>query len=188
VTTELKRLYTSVRTTPSQVHTGFCWTWPFTTASDLVFTWPSQGSTGVGADTRLLNHTQLVPLLRTQSAHNLPLKLPHVPQVFLQQQLANPHVIQAGWVWDEGETADVCIHGQSFKGVQVKGESSWGGSWGSRNLHAPLHNLQCGRRRMTFMQGSGRSRNYRLCRGKKKNPTGLLFLVWSWRKSWNTSM
>ena len=29
-------------------------------------------------------------------------KLPHVSHVFLQQ-LANPHVIQAGWVWDEGK-------------------------------------------------------------------------------------
>ena len=65
------------------------------------------------------------------------LKLPHASQVFLQQ-LANPHVIQAGWGWDEGETVDVCIHGQSLKGVQVKRESSWGGSWGSRHSHTPL--------------------------------------------------
>jgi len=53
--------------------------------------------------------------------HCLPLKLSPVPQVFLQQ-LANPHFIQAGWVWDEGGTVNVCIHGQSLKGVQVKGE------------------------------------------------------------------
>jgi len=44
------------------------------------------------------------------------------------QQLANPHVIQAGWVWEEGETVDVWIHGQSLKRVQVKGESGWDGS------------------------------------------------------------
>jgi len=89
---------------------------------------------------RLLSHTQVVPLLRTHSVpptHDLPLKLPHVSQVFLQQ-LANPHFIQAGWVWDEGETVDVCIHGQSFNGVQVKGESGWGGSWGSRHSNNPL--------------------------------------------------
>jgi len=50
---------------------------------------------------------------------------------------------------------------------------------GIRILH--LANLQCGRRRMTFMSGSGRSRNYSLC-GEKKKPTGLYFLVWSWSK------
>jgi len=74
---------------------------------------------------RLLSHTQVVPLLRSHSVlptHDCPLKLPHVSQVFLQQ-LSNPHVIQAGWVWDEGQAVDVCIHGQSLKGVQVKGES-----------------------------------------------------------------
>jgi len=59
--------------------------------------------------------------------YHLPLKLSHVSQV-LFQQLANPHVIQAGWVWDERETVDVWIHGQSLKGVQVKGESGCGGS------------------------------------------------------------
>jgi len=80
--------------------------------------------------TRLLSHFQVVPLLRIHSVpptHDLPLKLPHVSQVFFQQ-LANPHVIQAGWVWDEGETVDVCIRGHSLKEVQVKGESGWGGS------------------------------------------------------------
>ena len=74
------------------------------------------------------SYPTVVPLLRTHSApstHDLLLKLLHVSQVFLQQ-LANPHVIQAGWVWDKGETVDVCIHGQSLKGVQVKGESGWG--------------------------------------------------------------
>ena len=79
---------------------------------------------------RLFSHTQVVPLLRTHSVaptHDLPLKLPHVSQVFLQQ-LANPHVIPAGWVWDEGENVDICIHGQSLNGIQVKGESGWGGS------------------------------------------------------------
>ena len=79
---------------------------------------------------RLLSRTPVLPLLRTYSVpptHDLPLKLPLVSQVFLQQ-LANPHVIQAGWVWDEGETVDFCTHGQSLKGVQVKGESGWGGS------------------------------------------------------------
>jgi len=68
---------------------------------------------------RLLSHTQVVPLLRTHSVspnHDVPLKLSHVSQVFLQQ-FTNPHVIQLGWVWDEGETVDVCIHGQSLKGV-----------------------------------------------------------------------
>ena len=59
--------------------------------------------------------------------HDLPLKVSHVSQLFLQQ-LANLHAMQAGWVWDGGETVNVCIHGQSLKGVQVKGESSWGGS------------------------------------------------------------
>ena len=66
---------------------------------------------------RLLSHTQVVPLLRTHCVpptHDLPLKVPHVSQVFLQQ-VANPHVIQAGWVWDEGETVEVCIHGQSLR-------------------------------------------------------------------------
>ena len=79
---------------------------------------------------RLLSHTQVVPLIRTHSVpptHDLPLKLPHVSHVFLQQ-LANPHVIQAGQVSDEGETVDVRIHGQSLMGIQVKGESGWGGS------------------------------------------------------------
>ena len=72
----------------------------------------------------------LFPLLKTRSVphltHDLPLKLPHLSQVFLQQ-LANLHVMQAGWVWDGGETVNVCIHGQSLKGVQVKGESGWVG-------------------------------------------------------------
>jgi len=45
---------------------------------------------------------------------------------------------------------------------------------GIRILH--LANLQCGRRRMTFMAGSGRSRNYILC-GEKGKPTGLYFCV-----------
>ena len=47
-----------------------------------------------------------------------------------------------------------------------------------KKLRTDLHlaNLQCGRRRMTFMSGLGRSRNYSLC-GKKKKPTGLYFLV-----------
>jgi len=43
---------------------------------------------------RLLNHTHVVPLLRTHSVpptHDLPLKLPHVSKVFLQQ-LANPQL------------------------------------------------------------------------------------------------
>ena len=71
------------------------------------------------------SHTQVIPLLSTHSVtptHDLPLKLPHVSQVFLQQ-LANPHFIQAGWVHKEGGTVNVCIHGQSLKEVPVKGES-----------------------------------------------------------------
>ena len=79
---------------------------------------------------RLSSHTQVVPLLRTHSVpptHDLPLKLSHVSQVCLQQ-LAKPHVTQDGWVCDEGESVDVCIHGQSLKAVQVKGESGWGSS------------------------------------------------------------
>ena len=65
-------------------------------------------------------------------------------QVFLQQ-LANPHVIQAGWVWDEGETVDVWIHLQSWKGAQVKEESGWVvvEVLGIRILH--LANLHCER-------------------------------------------
>jgi len=62
------------------------------------------------------------PLLKTRSApttHDLPLKLPHLSQVFLQQ-LPNLHVMQAGWVWDGGENVNVCIHGQSLKGVQAR--------------------------------------------------------------------
>ena len=58
---------------------------------------------------QLLRHTQVVPLLRTHSVlptHDLHLKLPHVSQVFLQQ-LANLHVIQAGWVWDGGGTVSL---------------------------------------------------------------------------------
>jgi len=61
-------------------------------------------------------------------------------------------------------------------GVQVKRESPPGvvvEDLGIRTLH--LGNLQCGRRRMTFMSGSGRSRNYSLY-GEKKKPTGLYFL------------
>jgi hypothetical protein len=59
---------------------------------------------------------RVVPLLKPRSVpptHDLPLKLPHVSQVFLQQ-LANIHVMQAGWVWDGGETVNVCIHAQSL--------------------------------------------------------------------------
>ena len=62
------------------------------------------------------SYPTVVPLPRTHSVpptHDLLLKLLHVSQVFLQQ-LANPHVIQAGWVWDEGETVDVCIHVSMF--------------------------------------------------------------------------
>jgi len=44
--------------------------------------------------------------------------------------------------------------------------------FGIRILH--LANLQCGRRRMTFMPGSGRCRNYSLCREMEK-PTGTYF-------------
>jgi len=51
------------------------------------------------------------------------MKLPRVSQVFLQQ-LINLHAVQAAWVWD----GNVCIHGQSLKGVQVKIESGWGNS------------------------------------------------------------
>jgi len=42
----LNHLYISLWTTPSQAHTGFYLTWPFTPwpASDLVSTWPLQGS------------------------------------------------------------------------------------------------------------------------------------------------
>jgi len=76
---------------------------------------------------RLLSHTQIVPLLNPRSAppahDDLHLKLSHMSKVFLQQ-LANLHVMQAGWVWDGGETVHICIHGQFSKGVQVKGESS----------------------------------------------------------------
>jgi len=48
--------------------------------------------------TRLLSHTQIVPLLRTHFVtpiHDLPLKLLQVSQVFLQQ-LASLHITQAG--------------------------------------------------------------------------------------------
>ena len=45
---------------------------------------------------------------------------------------------------------------------------------GIRILH--LANLQCGRRQMTLMLGSGRKRNYALCE-EKGNPTGLYFCV-----------
>ena len=65
------------------------------------------------------SYPTVVPLLRTHSVpptHDLLSTLLHVSQVFLQR-LANPHVIQAGWVWDEGGTVNVCIHGQSLKGV-----------------------------------------------------------------------
>ena len=43
-----------------------------------------------------------------------------------------------------------------------------------------LANLQCGRRRMTWIAGFGRSRNYILC-GEKDNPLDSIF-VWSWSK------
>jgi len=45
---------------------------------------------------------------------------------------------------------------------------------GIRILH--LAKLQCGRRRMAFMPGSGRSRTCRLCE-KKKNPLDSIFDV-----------
>ena len=45
-----------------------------------------------------------------------------------------------------------------FKGAQIKVESSWGGIWDSRHSHTP----QCDLRRIVFMLGSGRSRNYTL--------------------------
>jgi len=195
VTTDLglKRLYISLRTTPSQAHTDFYLTWPFTIRIQLGFhmtvtrqCWRCYWHPVSGAT---IQSTQVVPLLRTHSVHpthDLPLKLPHVSQVFLQQ-LANPHVIQAGWVWDEGETVDVWIHLQSWKGAQVKEESGWVvvEVLGIRILH--LANLHCERWRMTFMSGSGRSRtrDYSLC-GKKEKPTGLYFLVWSWSKKVKT--
>jgi len=125
----LKRLYTGLRTTPSQAHTGLYLTWPFTTRIRHGFhmtvtrqCWccywhPVSRDFQVmpSVTAWLSSHTQVVPLLITHSTpptHDLPLKLPRVSQVFLQQ-LANPHVIQAGWVWDEGEPVDVWIHGQS---------------------------------------------------------------------------
>jgi len=90
--------------------------------------------------------------------------------------VTNPHVIQAGCVWDEGETVNVWIHGQSLKGIQVKGESAGVvvEVLGIRILH--LADLQCGWRRITFMSRSGRSQDYNLC-GKKKKFTGIYFLV-----------
>jgi len=56
---------------------------------------------------------------------------------------------------------------------------------GIRILH--LANLQCGRWRLTSMSGSGRSRNYGLCR-KKKKLTRLYFWCDHWVKSWKPSM
>ena len=78
-----------------------------------------------GSTARIKCHTKVVPLVRTHSVpptHDLPLKLTHLSQVFLQQ-LAKPHGIQAGWTWDEGGTVNVCIHRQSLKAVQVKQDS-----------------------------------------------------------------
>jgi len=89
---------------------------------------------------RMSSHTQVIPLLSTHSVtptHDLPLQLPHVSQVFLQQP-ANPHFIQAGWVYEEGGTVNVCIHGQSLKGEHVNGEFGWGGTWGSWHSHTRL--------------------------------------------------
>jgi len=48
---------------------------------------------------------------------------------------------------------------------------------GIRILH--LANLHCGRRRMTFMSGSGRSRNYSLCGKKGKTHWPLFDWVWN---------
>ena len=77
----------------------------------------------------ILFYNKKKPLVRAHPVlptHDLPVKLPHVSKVFLQQ-LANPHVMQVGWVWDEAGTVDACIHGQFLRGIQVKGESGWGG-------------------------------------------------------------
>ena len=46
--------------------------------------------------------------------------------------------------------------------------------WGEMPLVVRVDVFGCGRRRMTFIPGSGRSRKYNLCR-KKENPTGLYF-------------
>ena len=125
---------------------------------------------------RLLSHAQVVPQLRTHSVHPTH-DLLHVSEVFIQQ-FANPHVIHVGWVWGEGGIVNVCIHGQSVKGVQVQGESLSPARavvkvLGIRILH--LANSQCGRRRMVFMAGSGRSRNYSV--REKTKPHWTLFFV-----------
>jgi hypothetical protein len=61
----LKRLYTGLRITPSQAHTGFIWRDHSQPPSDLVCTWPSQDNGGVATVTRfhvrLVSRTQTVP-------------------------------------------------------------------------------------------------------------------------------
>ena len=124
-----------------------------------------------------------MPPLRTHSVpptYHLPLKLPYVSQVFLQQ-LANLHVIQAGWVWDGGGT--VSLYSWTFlEGRKVRLVVE---VLGIGILH--LNKLQCGRRRMTFtgMSGSGQSRNNILC---KSETHWTLFLCDHGVKNSNISM
>jgi len=83
--------------------------------------------------------------------------------------------MQSGWVWDEGGTVNVCIHGQSLKGVGSR-ESPTGvvvEVLGIRILH--LANLQCGQRRVIFMSGSGQVGTI-FCAGKKENPLDSIFV------------
>jgi len=129
---------------------------------------------------RLLSHTQVVPLLRAHSVpptHDLPLDLPHcVPSLpsTTRQPSCCTSWLGLGWrkklsmfgffmdsPWIEYRSRE------SPAGVVVE-------VLGIRILH--LANLQCGRRRMMFVSGSGRSRNYSLC-GEKKNKLDSIFGV-----------
>ena len=83
--------------------------------------------------------------------------------------------MQAGWVWDERGTVNVCIRGQSLKGVGSR-ESPTGvvvEVLGICILH--LANLQCGQQRVIFMWGSGQVGTI-FCAGKKENPLDSIFV------------
>jgi len=144
-------------------------------------TWLSQGSADVATDirffARLLSRTPVEPLLRIHSAtptHDFPLELPHVSQVFLEQ-LANPHVIQVGWAWDEGICQCSLLMDSPWR--EYRSRESLVVVVEVLGIHIlHLANLQRGRRRMVFMLGSGRNWNYILC-GKKEKPTGLYLCV-----------
>ena len=79
--------------------------WDSMLSTRLVEIYCGENTNHIKKIVRLLSHTHVVPLLRTHSVpptHDLPLKLPHVSKVFLQQlcmkQNWNKWVLRAsGW-------------------------------------------------------------------------------------------